>query len=128
VQTPDNLDEPAHRLARETAANGPWRAKLADVRHPPRHDARFYHALLRPVCRTVDVWRTTYFHVLQGGPSAVVEWFKGTALRPFLGPLDAGEQAEFLAAYTEAIAQAYPAYEDGSVLLPFPRLFIVATR
>jgi len=26
------------------------------------------------------------------------------------------------------IAKAYPALKDGSVLLPFPRLFIVATR
>ena len=128
VQTPDNLEEPGHRLAREVAKDPRWQSKIGEVRHPERHDANFYHALLRTSCRTVDVWRTTYFHALNGGPSAVVEWFKGTALRPFLGPLNEHEQAEFLQAYTAAIAQAYPAYEDGTVLLPFPRLFIVATR
>lgn len=128
VQTPDNLDEPAHRLAREIAADRRWRNKIGEVRHPERHGASFYHALLRTNCRSVDAWRTTYFHALSGGPCAVVEWFKGTALRPFLGPLDAGEQTEFIQVYTAAIAQAYPAYEDGTVLLPFPRLFVVATR
>ncbi|MDC6132844.1 LysR substrate-binding domain-containing protein, partial [Burkholderia gladioli] len=59
---------------------------------------------------------------------AVVEWFKGSALRPFLARLDEREQAAFLARYREAIADAYRIYEDGTVLLPFPRLFIVATR
>jgi trans-aconitate 2-methyltransferase len=58
----------------------------------------------------------------------VVEWFKGSALRPYLALLDASQQAAFLARYQEAIAQAYPALADGSVLLPFPRLFIVASR
>lgn len=128
VQTPDNLEEPAHRLARDVAAHGPWQDKIGAVQHPQRHDARFYFTLLRPLCRQVDLWRTTYFHVLQGGPSAIVAWFKSTALRPFLGPLSEDEQNAFLRAYTEAIAQAYPAEADGTVLLPFPRLFLVATR
>lgn len=128
IQTPDNLAEPAHRLAREVAAAGRWSAKIGEIRHPQRHEAAFYYSTLRSACRTVEVWRTTYFHVLAGGPAAVVEWFKGTGLRPFLGPLDAGEREEFLATYTAAIAQAYPTQDDGTVLLPFPRLFIVATR
>lgn len=128
VQTPDNLEEPAHRLAREVAAQGPWASKIAGVQHPARHDAAFYYALLKPRCASVDVWRTTYFYPLAGGPEAVVEWFKGSALRPYLAPLDDGEKAAFLARYLAAIAQAYPALADGTVLLPFPRLFIVARR
>lgn len=128
VQTPDNLEEPAHRLAREVAAQGPWASKIAGVQHPARHDAAFYFALLKPRCAAVDVWRTTYFHPLAGGPEAVVEWFKGSALRPYLAPLDGGEKAAFLARYLAAITQAYPALADGTVLLPFPRLFVVASR
>ena len=128
VQTPDNLEEPAHRLAREVAAQGPWAGKIGGVKHPARHDAAFYYALLKPHCAAVDVWRTTYFHPLAGGPEAVVEWFKGSALRPYLAPLDDGEKAAFLARYLAAITQAYPALADGTVLLPFPRLFIVASR
>ncbi len=128
VQTPDNLAEPAHRIAREVAAEGPWRDRIGTVRHLERHAADFYYGLLRRACRAVDVWRTTYYHVLEGGPSAVVEWFKGTALRPFLDALDEDERPEFLRIYTARIAEAYPAYDDGTVLLPFPRLFIVATR
>lgn len=128
VQTPDNLEEPAHRLAREIAASGPWADKIASVKHPDRHPALYYFELLRPHCAEVDVWRTTYHHPLSGGHPAVVEWFKGSALRPYLQRLDETEQGAFLDAYLKAISQAYPVLADGSVLLPFPRIFIVAMR
>ncbi|HDR9510210.1 trans-aconitate 2-methyltransferase [Burkholderia cepacia] len=130
VQMPDNLDEPAHRLMREVAAAGPWADKLKGAARTERFDARYYYALLSPLCSRVDVWRTTYYHPLRGGADAVVEWFKGSALRPFLAALDDGEQRAFLARYREAIAgpNGYPALGDGTVLLPFPRLFVVATR
>lgn len=128
VQMPDNLDEPAHRQAREIASKGPWAAKIGAVRHPPRHAASFYYDVLSPHCRQVDIWRTTYYHPLMGGAQAVVEWFKGSALRPFLAALDANEQADFLQYYLQAMAQDYPPAADGRVLLPFPRLFIVASR
>ena len=57
----------------------------------------------------------------------MVEWFKGSALRPFLARLDAAEQAIFLDRYRAAIEPAYPS-QDGIVLLPFPRLFLLGTR
>lgn len=95
---------------------------------PATASASFYYALLKPHCQAVDVWRTTYHHPLAAGHAAVVEWFKGSALRPFLGPLEADEQAAFLERYLAAVSQAYPALADGTVLLPFPRLFVVATR
>lgn len=130
VQMPDNLDEPAHRLMRDVAADKPWAAKLA--RAAGAREAMgtpdWYYGVLRPHCARVDVWRTTYHHPLAGGAEAVVEWFKGSGLRPFLAPLGADEQAAFLAEYRTRIAQAYPALPDGSVLLPFPRLFLVGTR
>jgi trans-aconitate 2-methyltransferase len=127
VQTPDNLDEPAHRLAREIAADGPWAAKIGAVKHNERHTASYYFELLSKHCSTVEVWRTTYHHPLAGS-AAVVEWFKGSALRPFLAPLTDSEKSAFLDEYLARITQAYPALADGTVLLPFPRLFIIATR
>lgn len=130
VQMPDNLDEPAHVLMREIAADGPWAGKLAGAAgsRAPRHDADWYYRVLRGSAGSIDIWRTTYHHPLAGGAAAVVEWFKGSGLRPFLAPLDEAEREDFLARYQEAVAGAYPAMPDGTVLLPFPRLFFVATR
>jgi trans-aconitate 2-methyltransferase len=129
VQMPDNLDEPSHRLMGEVASAGPWAAKLKDAAaaRTERHGAEWYFRLLRPHARKVDVWRTTYFHPLAGA-RAIVEWLKGTGLRPFLDPLEESQREAFLARYEGAIAKAYPAETDGTVLLPFPRLFVVAAR
>jgi trans-aconitate 2-methyltransferase len=62
------------------------------------------------------------------GPQAIVEWFKGSSLQPYLTLLDAAAGDEFLAAYGERIRLAYKPRVDGTVLLKFPRLFFVATR
>jgi trans-aconitate methyltransferase len=83
--------------------------------------------LLKPFCRLVEIWQTIYNHVL-AGPKAIVEWFKGSALRPYLASLDAPAAEDFLAAYTAEIARFYPARHDGQTLLRFPRLFIVAAK
>lgn len=127
IQTPDNLMEPPHLLARAIAAKGPWSVKIGEVRHPARHAAAWYYSLLKPLCAHVDVWCTTYFHPLRDH-QAIVEWFKGSALRPYLAPLTPEERQAFLAEYHQALIPEYPALEDGTVLLPFPRLFVVATR
>lgn len=130
IQMPDNLNEPSHRLMREVAANGPWASKLVDAagQRTDMASASEYFSMLRPHCVRVDVWRTTYHHQLSGGAAGVIEWFKGSGLIPFLSPLTEAEQAQYLQQYLAAIEKAYPALADGSVLLPFPRLFIVATR
>jgi trans-aconitate 2-methyltransferase len=129
VQTPDNLDEPSHRLMREIADAGPWAAELKDAARAraERHGAEWYFRLLRAHASRVDIWRTTYYHPLAGA-HAIVEWVKGTGLRPFIDPLEASGREAYLARYEAAIADAYPAEADGTVLLTFPRLFFVAMR
>jgi trans-aconitate 2-methyltransferase len=129
VQIPDNLEEPSHRLMRSVAADGPWSDRLADATRAQaeRHDAHWYYRILRNQARHVEIWRTTYFHALTGA-HAVVEWVKGTGLRPFLDPLAPAEREAYLSHYEAEIAQAYPLEPDGTVLLPFPRFFFIATR
>jgi trans-aconitate 2-methyltransferase len=129
VQMPDNLDEPVHVVMRAIAADGPWAPALANASKArgSRKSADWYYRLLREHA-LVDIWRTTYHHPLAGGAAAVVEWFRGAGLRPFLQPLDETMKADFLARYETDIAKAYPALADGTVLLPFPRLFFVARR
>ena len=129
VQMPDNLGEPSHRLMVEAAADGPWAAKLGqaaaarDVLPAPRR----YHERLKPRCARLDIWHTIYNHPLQG-VAGIVGWLSSTGLRPFLAPLEGAERAGYLAAYETRLAAAYPALADGTVLLRFPRLFIVAVR
>jgi trans-aconitate 2-methyltransferase len=126
VQMPHNFGEPSHRAMREL--EGPWSARIQGVRAlTPVADARFYYDLLAPHATAVDIWQTTYQHVMPDA-QAIVEWVKGTGLRPYLDVLDAEERAPYLAGYTEAIDRAYPTRSDGRRLFAFPRLFLVALR
>jgi trans-aconitate 2-methyltransferase len=59
------------------------------------------------------------------GEDPVVEWYRGTGLRPVLAVLDPGQAERFVAEYAEGVAEAYPAAPYGTVL-PFRRVFVVA--
>ena len=107
VQMPDNFDEPSHRLMREVAANDLWKDKLASAsKRVARETADWYFKKLRDTVSKLDIWRTTYYHPLSGGVDAIVEWFKGTGLQPYLNPLNENDRAEFIRQYKDAVAKA----------------------
>jgi len=129
VQLPDNTREAGLVAQAEVGRSGPW-ADHPEVKAAPRGDLptiEQYYDLLKPVSSHIDVWHSHYNHVM-ASPAAIVEWFKGSSLQPFLSPLSAADREKFLAAYSQKIAAAYKPRVDGKVLLRFPRLFILAVR
>jgi trans-aconitate 2-methyltransferase len=130
VQVPANLGAPAHQAMRDLAGSKRWASSFpkGGVREWYVHDAGFYYDRLAGAAARIDIWQTEYLHVMDG-PSAIVEWYRGTGLRPFLDALPADEdRTAFAADYLERITAAYPAQADGRVLFPFNRLFLVAYR
>jgi len=127
-QVPITFNAPWHVQLRAAAADGPWAGKMAGVRDvQPVAPAADYHRWLAPLA-DLDIWSTTYLHVLEGD-QPIVEWMKGTGLRPYLQRLDPGAETEaFLAAYRARVDRDFPKQEDGATLFPFPRLFIIARR
>ena len=124
VQMPGNWDAPAHQLMRNVAAQWP---EAKHVREWFTHDLGFYYDVLAPHAARLDLWATEYIHVMNG-PEDIVEWYKGTGMRPFLDALPAAEDRErFLALYLDAVREAYPPHDDGRVLFPFRRIFMVAS-
>ncbi|MGW6787425.1 trans-aconitate 2-methyltransferase [Streptomyces sp. NPDC054987] len=129
-QIPGNFTAPSHTLLAEQCDTPRWRSRLAG------HGARYIH-LLEPAeylarftalgC-TADVWETTY-HQLLHGPDPVLEWVKGTALRPVLTALGDDREAvdAFLTEYRDRLRAAYPSGPRGTVF-PFRRIFAVARR
>jgi trans-aconitate 2-methyltransferase len=129
VQMPITLHEASHAAMRLTAAEGPWARRLAPIVRAQPVIAAFedYYEWLAAAGAKVEVWTTTYVHALDG-VEGVVDWFAGSGLRPFLDPLEETEREAFLARDRTAIAESYGPRADGKVLLPYPRLFIVARR
>ncbi|MCA1489667.1 trans-aconitate 2-methyltransferase [Sinorhizobium alkalisoli] len=129
IQMPDNLDEPSHALMQETAEERAFEQTFRDriMARVPLPAPKTYVEKLAAKAARIEVWHTVYYHQLANA-NAVVEWVKGTGLRPYLDALPAERRTEYLAAYAEKIRKAYPAMADGRVLLRFPRLFVVATK
>lgn len=127
VQMPNNYHAPSHRLMHETAKSKPWAGRFPGVSETSAVlDAAGYYELLSPWARHVDIWETTYVHVLEG-VDPVAQWTRSTGLRPFLGALADDEEREaFFIDYASRIRVEYPPQQDGRTLFPFRRLFLVA--
>lgn len=127
VQVPGNADQPSDQILRDLTVSSQWRSVLAGVElNDQEADPVFYLDLLTRAGCTVDAWETTYLHVLPS-PDSVVEWYKGTGLRPVLAALPPALADQFIAEYTTRIRSAYPVACYGTVL-PFRRVFAVAHR
>ena len=129
VQMPDNRQEPSHALMRLVAADGPWADRLVPIAKTRAVIATHveYYAWLTPLSAALDIWQTTYVHPMSG-VDAVVDWFRGSALRPFLNPLDECEREQFIERYMRELADAYGVEPGGSLLFLYPRLFIHARK
>ncbi|MFC9678387.1 trans-aconitate 2-methyltransferase [Streptomyces sp. NPDC056948] len=129
-QVPGNFDAPSHRLMRELAGSPRWRDRLAGtLRHADAVLApEAYLERLAALGCTADVWETTYIHLLQG-EDPVLDWVKGTGLRPVLTALadDPEAREAFVIEYRAALREAYPKSPHGTPF-PFRRVFAVARK
>jgi len=128
---PGNFASPSHRSIEDVVTAAPWSALLdPDVLERPRSaEPAVYLERLLALGAQAEVWETTYYHVLHG-PDPVLEWLRGTALRPVLARLDQrapDRRAAFEAELAAVLRRAYPASSIGTVF-PFRRLFAVARR
>jgi trans-aconitate 2-methyltransferase len=127
VQVPDNFGAPSHVLMRERAESPRWARTLAGVlRHDHVASPTGYAQLLLDADLATSVWQTDYLHLLSGA-DPVLEWVRGTGLRPILAALSPDEAAEFEAGYAQDLRQAYPAGPHGT-FYPFRRTFFVGHK
>jgi trans-aconitate 2-methyltransferase len=128
VQMPRNHDFATHRLMRRVAAEGEWRDRLVGARETsPVQPPEFYYDLLAPRAAGFAIWETNYTQIMEG-PRAIIGWLQGTGLRPFLARLTEAEKPVFLDRYADLLAVEYKPRADGKILLPYPRLFFIATK
>jgi len=127
-QVPGNFRAPSHTLLADLRLSARWRDKLGEgaERHLAVSGCIDYVEALVALGCAVDTWETTYLHVLHG-PDPVLEWVKGTGLRPVLAALTSAEADEFCAELGERLRTAYPARPWGTPF-PFRRVFVVARR
>ncbi len=129
VQVPGNFRSPTHTVLADLCRSRGWSGRLGGL--APRTDAVLepveYLQLLTGAGLSADVWETTYLHVLTG-EDPVLDWVRGTVLRPVLTVLDDDEAARLTEEYADGLRAAYPRRADGTTVLPYRRIFFVASR
>ncbi len=129
-QIPGNFTAPSHALLARLCDSPRWRDRLAGYGSRYIHilEPAEYLARLTELGCAADTWETTYFQLLPG-TDPVLDWVKGTALRPVLTALgdDRTAAEAFLAEYRDLLRAAYPPGPRGTVF-PFRRIFAVAVK
>jgi trans-aconitate 2-methyltransferase len=129
IQMPLSWDEPSHRSILDVLEQLDLGTDALRRRYrtSPVAAPEWYLDLLYPLVDTVDVWTTRYFQLLRGD-DPVVEWVRGTGLRPVIDELTPSELTLFMTTYRALMQEHYPKLTADLTVFPFPRLFILATR
>lgn len=122
VQTPVNQDEPIHRILAEVASREKWKPFFPNPRIFYNLTEEGYYDLLTEISSGFEMWKTIYCHQLPSR-EAILDWYRGTGLRPYLACLPDGKKEEFEGEIMGLLSDAYPIRKNGGVLFRFPRLF-----
>lgn len=127
VQIPINYNEPIHRIIRDVANSDKWKSKISSPRKLYNLEAGEYFDLLSRLSSDFTMWETTYFHRMPSHES-IIEWYKGTGLRPYLAQLNDCDAGAFEREVLDLVVKEYPIQENGEIVFRFPRLFFIATK
>lgn len=127
VQTPMNYKEPIHRIISELSTGGKWKNKFDNPRIFYNLTQSEYFDLLSEVSSDFSVWETVYCHRMPSHES-IMDWYKGTGLRPYLEALSEEDAIEFENDVYEEVVRAYPIQANGEIIFRFPRFFFTAVK
>lgn len=127
VQTPMNYQEPIHLIIGELIKSRKWKNKFANPRLFHNLTQGEYFDLLSEVTDDFSIWETVYCHRMPSHES-IIEWYKGTGLRPYLNELSEHDAEEFEREVYNEVVKAYPIQSNGEIIFRFPRFFFTATK
>jgi len=129
VQIPKFKNMPIN-VAIETVANYPKWTKytkgcedLFTLKNPD-----FYYDILNKLAKRVELWETSYFHILNSWES-IIDFIRTTGLKPYLDRLPSDEMRyEFEQEVLAECKKYYKLQSNGKVLFPFDRLFFIGYK
>ena len=124
VQIPMNYNEPLFVVENEVLSEPRWgiTGKERTIATLPTEE---YFDILASYTDNFDIWESVYYHRMPS-VEAMVEWIKGTNLRPYLGALDEKKAAELEAEITARAAEVYGRQENREYIFRFRRFFFLA--
>jgi len=127
VQVPVNYDEPIHCIIRDVVHSAKWRGQLGEARSLVMLTEAEYFDILSGQTADFSMWKTVYMHRMPSHAS-IMDWYRGTGLRPYLDRLNETDAAAFEQEICREVVRAYPVQQNGEIIFRFPRLFFTAVR
>ena len=127
VQIPMNRQEPLFRVLDEVVKESKWEFPSSETETNETLEPDEYFDILSACSSHFDLWETVYYHNMPT-VQAMVEWVKGTRLRPYLNLLDQEAAAELERKITERAASVYHKQQNGEFLFRFRRFFFIADK
>ena len=127
VQIPAQAKHPMHKLIYEVSHRELWADKITSYRQYNELTEAEYFDILHENASDFRLWEVTYFHRMPSHES-ILEWYKGTGLRPYLAQLSEEDRPKFEEEILEGIRELYPVQESGEIIFRFPRLFFTAKK
>jgi len=125
VQIPVNFDEPIHRIIKEVSTSDKWKGCFTETRIFHTLTQSEYFDILSELTENFTLWETVYYHVMKSH-NDILEWYRGTGLRPYLDVLDKEKRADFENDIMERVKVSYTVQKNGEIIFKFPRFFFTA--
>lgn len=126
VQIPNNSESPVHQIAQRLSVSEKWAPFIPSPRVFHSLTPGGYFDLFSKAASDFTIWETVYYHVMDSH-QGIIEWYRGTGLRPYLDALPEEKRGEFEQEVYDEVVRAYPVQENGKIIFRFPRLFFTAT-
>lgn len=127
VQIPVNYNEPIHQIIKKVSTSSKWNDKFTNHRAMYNLSQSEYFDVLSSASSDFTMWETVYFHRMSSHQS-IMEWYKGTGLRPYLEVLSETDKVSFEKEIYDEVVKAYPVQTNGEIIFRFPRLFFIAVK
>lgn len=126
VQMPMNEEEPFYRIVDTLVKEDRWQYQ-DEVERGGVLSVGDYFDLFSSLTDDFQIWQTVYLHRM---PSleAMLEWVKGTRLRPYLNALDEHQQKELEEVILQEARKVYRPRKNGEYLFRFRRFFCVVRK
>ena len=123
IQIPMQREHPVHIIINELVNTTKWNDKITP-RQYNNLTTEEYFDVLSHISNDFEIWETTYCHRMPSYES-IIEWYKGTGLRPYLEQLTENDSKEFINDVYSKLKHQYKVQNNGEILFRFPRLFFI---
>ena len=127
VQIPMNSQETLFKIMDEVVKKPNWGFSSSNTETNETLMPKEYFDILSSCSSSFDIWETVYYHDMPT-VQAMVEWIKGTRLRPYLNALDSEAAVELEKEITDLAVAAYNTQKNGSIIFKFRRFFFTAVK